>query len=147
MAMERTCRQLSFDTPKYEEALKLRADVLRKPLGLEITDAERAQESSCFHLGCFEEDRLIAILLLQPLTEERIKMRQVAVHPDRRKFGVGSQLVAFAEAFAQENGYKTIVAHARRTAVGFYTRMGYTASGEEFIEATLPHRLVIKNLS
>ena len=35
---------------------------------------------------------------------------------------------------------------ARAIVLGFYLRLGYTASGEEFMETTIPHRLVTKAL-
>ena len=36
--------------------------------------------------------------------------------------------------------------YARATALDFYRRLGYAVSGEEFIEVTIPHRLVTKAL-
>ena len=141
-----TFRQIRLGTAEYSEALKLREDVLRKPLGLELSATELAADHGCFHLAGFEANRLIAILLLQPLTVETIKMRQVAVCPECQKCGIGSQLVEFAEQFARTNGYKQIVAHARETALTFYRKLGYAVAGETFLETTIPHRLVSREL-
>jgi predicted GNAT family N-acyltransferase len=36
--------------------------------------------------------------------------------------------------------------HARKHAVGFYEKMGYKARGNEFIEVTIPHFAMEKQL-
>ena len=89
---------------------------------------------------------MVAVLLLRPLDEQTVKMRQVAVHPEFQNLGLGSQIVAFAESFAKERGFTKMVAHARGTAVDFYRKAGYATVGGEFVEQTIPHRLVTKEL-
>jgi predicted GNAT family N-acyltransferase len=133
-------------TLEYEAALQLREEVLRAPLELPLSNDDLADESLCAHLGGFDEGRLVAILLLKPLNQHTVKMRQVAVQPGLQGRGIGAKLVAFAEAFARERGYKTMIAHARAAAVEFYRGLGYATSGEPFIETTIPHILVSKSL-
>ena len=141
-----TFRPFDPGTTEYEAALRLREDILRKPLGLALTTGDLAQDPDCFHLGGFEDSRLLAVLLLQPLDARTIKMKQVAVARERQRTGVGSQLIAYAEEFARQRGYGGMVAHARRTALDFYRRLGYSVSGGEFVEVTIPHSLVTKTL-
>ena len=141
-----TFREFSPGTRDYEQALLLREAVLRTPLGLALTEEELADESNCRHLGGFDGERLTAVLLLRPLDEQTVKMRQVAVHPEFQALGLGSQLVAFAESFAKERGFTQMAAHARATALAFYRKAGYKVLGDDFIEATIPHRLVTKQL-
>ena len=141
-----TFRQFQRGTTEYQDALRLREDILRKPLGLSLTDADLAGDPECFHLGGFDGVQVVAVLLLQPADERTLQMRQVAVLPAWQGTGVGSQLIAFAEQFARQHGYGTLIAHARGTALGFYLRIGYTAVGEEFIEQTIAHQLVTKAL-
>ena len=139
--------EIPIATPEYEDALQLRKAVLRTPLGLSFSLDDLTGEASCAHLGGYDEEgRLVAILLLKPLDERTVKMRQVAVRPGSQGRGIGAQLVAFAEAFARARGCQTMIAHARATAVNFYRRLGYATSGEPFIETTIPHLLVTKDL-
>ena len=141
-----TFRAFHLGTKEYEQAIRLREAVLRVPLGLVLTEGELADEPNCCHLGGFDGERLVAVLLLRPLDEQTVKMRQVAVHPEFQNLGMGSRLVAFAEGFAKERGFAKMVAHARGTAVDFYRKAGYATVGDEFIEQTIPHRLVTKEL-
>ena len=64
---------------EYEEAVALRDEVLRKPLGLSYDPTELAGEKDSFHLTLREEAELVACLVLKPLNERCIKMRQLAV--------------------------------------------------------------------
>jgi len=139
-------REIYLGTPEYEAAMELREAVLRIPLGLSFTEEELAAEPECFHLAGFQEGRLVAILLLKPLNHETVKMRQVAVDPSLQKCGAGTQLLQFAEEFARARGFTSVIAHARGTAAGFYRRNGYAESGAPFLETTIPHILVCKDL-
>ena len=141
-----TFRQFQPGTTEYKDALRLCEDILRKPLALSLTDADHARDEECFHLGGFDGLPMIAVLLLQPVDGQTLQMRQVAVLPVLQGTGVGSQLIALAEGFARQHGFRRMIAHARGTALGFYLRIGYTAVGEEFLEQTIPHRLVTKTL-
>ena len=144
--MSLTLCEIDIGSPEYHAAVRLREKVLRAPLGLVFSEAELAVEPDCFHLAAIAEGEVVAILLLQPIEAGTVRMRQVAVNPDRQRSGSGSQLVRFAEGFAREHGFRRMVAHARGTAVGFYQRLGYATEGESFMENTIPHVLVAKAL-
>lgn len=141
-----TFRPFAITTPEYAAALRLREEVLRRPLGLRFSDADLAAESVCFHLGAFDGALPVAVLLLQPLDSGTIQMRQVAVDPAWQGCGIGTRLIAFAETFARAEGCQRLLAHARATTLGFYEKLGYAATGPEFIETTIPHRLVSRRL-
>ncbi len=47
---------------------------------------------------------------------------------------------------ARREGFRRIIAHAREPAVPFYLRLGYAVEGERFIEVTIPHFTVSKDL-
>ena len=140
-------QQIEFGSPDYQAAVALRHAVLRAPLGLEWSQAELDDEPHCFHFCGFAEARLIATLLLKPIDRHAVKMRQVAVHPAWQGKGAGAAMVGFAEVFARERGFHRVTAHARPTATDFYTRLGYSVVGQPFIENTIPHILVVKELA
>ncbi len=130
----------------YDKALQLRTDVLRTPLGLKFTAEELKKDESDTHFGLFEDDKILACLTLTKCADNKMKMRQVAVHPDFQKKGLGKKLAAESEIFAREKGFKIMFCHARKTAVPFYESMGYTIVGDEFSEVNIPHYLMEKRL-
>ena len=133
-------------TKEYDETVALREEVLREPLGLAFSQEELAGEKDSFHLASRDGDQLVACLVLKPLDERRIKMRQLAVRKNLQGKGFGRELVNYAHSFARERGYAEIVLHARETARGFYQKLGYEAEGNPFTEVGLPHIAMQKTL-
>jgi predicted GNAT family N-acyltransferase len=137
---------IEYGTPEYDEAVRLRYDVLRRPLGLEFSVEFLATEYADFHLGCYDNRAyLIGVLILTPdVNGVYMKMRQVAVDSHVQRQGVGKQLVAYSEVFAKSKGFEKIVLHARETAVPFYEKLNYTIFGAPFEEVGIPHRSMEK---
>ena len=126
--------------------MALRDEVLRKPLGLSYDPAELAGEKESFHLALRKGDELVACLVLKPLDERCIKMRQLAVRENAQGKGFGRELLNYAESFLKGRGYEEIVLHARETARGFYEKLGYEVEGDPFIEVGLSHLFMRKQL-
>jgi len=132
-------RQIKIGSEEYEEELKLRDMVLRKPLKLSLFNENLEREKNDYHIGAFLSCSLVGVLVLTPLNNIEIKMRQVAIYESFRGKGIGTKLVVYAEEFAKNLGYKKIILNSRKTAVEFYEKLGYTKVSEEFIEVTIPH--------
>lgn len=132
-----------------EMARQLRYDQLRKPLDLTL-EAEPAQEpNGNLRLGAFFRGEMLATLRITPEPDSSgtiWRMRQVATQEDFKGMGIGSALVSFSENAARENGGRRMILAARVTAIPFYEKLGYTASGEVFEEVTIPHRMMHKDL-
>ncbi len=133
-------RWIDHLSPAYALAVALRRDILRKPLGLEFTEAQLASESESFHLTAWEEDVLLGTLLLTPLEHGAIQMRQVAVDDRQQRSGIGRAMVAEAEAEARRHGFTRVMLHARDTAIPFYEKLGYQRVGAEFTEVGIRHQ-------
>ena len=130
---------ISHNSPEYEVEVALRDLILRRPLGLSFSaDQLHAEADSC-HLGCYIDDEMIGCLVLKPIDDGNVQMRQVAVVERMQGRGIGKQMVKYSEALAKKKGFREMVLHARETAVPFYESLGYTKVGNRFIEVTLPH--------
>jgi C_GCAxxG_C_C family probable redox protein len=132
-------RSLAYGSPEYEQQLVLRQTVLRAPLGLNLFDEDLSKEADAFHLGAFVGDKLIGTLFLSGVSPDRMHVRQVAVDEAYRKIGAGRLMMLFAHAYAKEQKIKTVFANVRMSAKPFYDRLGYTVTGDEFTEVTVPH--------
>ena len=136
----------AFGTPHYEQAYRLREDILRRPLGIPLREAD-TKDDALEELFCaLMDERVVACLHLKPVDATTMKLRQMAVEPAMQKSGVGSALVRYAEHWAQEHGIDTIVLDARVQVVRFYEILGYTAEGDEFVSVGIPHRRMRKTL-
>ena len=131
---------------EYRQMIDLRYEILRKPLGLSFTEEELDREKNDILIGAFDEERLLACCLLTRIDPVTCKLRQMAVHNSQQGKGIGATMMNFAENVARDRGYKVMAMHARKTATGFYEKLGYRVEGDEFMEVTIPHYLMKKKL-
>jgi GNAT superfamily N-acetyltransferase len=137
---------IDYGSPEYQQMVQLRNDILRKPLGLVFEKEELEKEAEDILIGAFEEDKLLGCCMLIETEPGTVRLRQMAVPKNLQGKGVGRALMQFAENIARDRGYRKITMHARKTATGFYEKLGYNISGGEFIEVTLPHVVMEKRL-
>jgi len=137
---------IDHDSREYYQMVKLRLDMLRKPLGLNFDKEELEKEKDDILMGAFEDDRILGCCLLTRIDEKSIRLRQMAVPNNLQGRGIGRALMIFAENIARDMGYKSLIMHARTTAVGFYEKLGYSTDGNEFEEVTIPHYVMEKAL-
>lgn len=130
---------------EWEKSVKLREDVLRKPLNSFFTAEELKAEENNVHIVGFLNDEIIAAAVLV-LEQEKIKMQRVAVKSDLRNYNIGSKMMSYCEDFAIKNKYDEIYCHARDTAVKFYLNNYYVSDGDYFEEDGIPHLKMYKEL-
>ncbi len=135
-----------YDSGLYVETVVLRERILRDPLGLQWTEEEQSWERRerhfCLRDGCL----LLACVVIRPLDNGAVKLRQMAVESSRQGSGVGRQLLNGVEELLRAEGILRIELNARDTAVGFYEKQGYRKFGGKFMEVTLPHWKMVKAL-
>jgi len=139
-------KQIDHGSKEYKQMIDLRMEILRKPLGLSFTEEELAKEKEDILIGAFDEEEMLACCLLTKDEETSLRLRQMAVQNNLQGKGIGASMMNFAEIVARDKGYKKLSMHARKSALGFYEKLGYKAVGNEFIEVTLPHFVMEKNL-
>jgi predicted GNAT family N-acyltransferase len=139
-------RMIDHGTKEYQQMVQLRNEILRKPLGLAFEKDELEKEKEDILMGAFEDDRLLGCCLMTKTDDATLRLRQMAVPNNMQGKGVGRALMIFAENIARDLGFKRLCMHARSTATGFYQKLGYRISGDEFIEVTIPHYVMEKDL-
>jgi ribosomal protein S18 acetylase RimI-like enzyme len=137
---------IDHGTKEYEQMVKLRDDILRKPLGLTFTPEELESEKHNLLMVAYEDEQMLGCCMLVQEGPETVRLRQMAVLNDLQGKGIGKALMQFAENLARDRGYKKITMHARQNALGFYEKMGYKKVGKEFQEITIPHYVMEKEL-
>jgi Predicted acyltransferase len=139
-------KEIDYGTKEYEQMLELRYEVLRKPLGLDFSEAELTRSKTDILLGCFDDDEIQGCCMLTDKGNGVAKLRQMAVRKKYQGTGIGKELLLYAEAMARIKGFAKIIMHARATAIGFYERLGYQAVGDKFLELNIEHYLMEKEL-
>jgi len=129
--------------PEYAAERNLRAEVLRKPLGLPYGAEVFPFEDKAMHLVAMESGSVVGCVMFKPEGKTG-RMLQMSVVHDRQKNGIGTALVKFLEDHLRKLGFHDIYLHARDYAVPFYAGLGYLIEGEPFTEVGIPHRMMRK---
>ncbi len=139
-------KQIDHGSKEYLQMVKLRNEILRKPLGLSLSEDELAKEKEDILIGAFDEDDMLACCMLTKAEDKCLRLRQMAVQNNLQGKGIGASMMNFAEILARDKGFKKLIMHSRVTAIGFYEKFGYKVVGDEFIEVTIPHYVMEKKL-
>lgn len=137
-----------WGTPLYAESIKLRSDILRKPLGLEFSIEELVAESNYLHFGLINDcNDLLACLYLKPDEDGDLQLKQMAVKNEFQDMGLGRKLINGVEEIMKLSEFNEIYLHARESAKGFYMKLGYEIKGDLFTEMGLSHVKMMKKIN
>ena len=142
--------RLAVTPEEIEAAFAVRHDVFVSEQGVP-EDLERdAQDVEADHLVAYAHGRPVGAgrLVVEPAGFEGEDaavgpvghLGRLAVRPDARGARLGVAMVAAIEERARERGLAVMALSSQTYAIPFYERLGYTAYGEEFDDAGLPHR-------
>src|ERR1700751_5394231 len=99
---------IDFGTKEYQQMVRLRMDMLRKPLGLNFQQDELEKEKEDILIGAFEDDKILGCCLLTKVDDKTVRLRQMAVPNNLQGKGIGRALMIFAENIARDQGYKVL---------------------------------------
>jgi GNAT superfamily N-acetyltransferase len=139
-------KMIQYGTPEYEQMVALRRQMLRRPLGLDFTEQELQSEEKNVLLGCFDEEVMEGCCMLVETVPGTVRLRQMAVLSGLQGKGIGRVLMSFAENVARDRQFQKIIMHARTSTVPFFEKLGYHVTGEPFIELTIQHVVMEKEL-
>ena len=74
------------------------------------------------------------------------KIGRVCVLKSHRGTGLGAALIRAAITELRARGLTTAKLGAQTHAIGFYERLGFTATGPEYMDAGIPHRDMVLSL-
>jgi predicted GNAT family N-acyltransferase len=137
---------IDYGTTEYRQMVKMRDEILRKPLGLKFSEGELEKEKSNILIGAFEDDQMLGCCMIVENDPSRAQLRQIAVLNNLQGKGIGRALILFAENLARDHGYRIMCMDARKNTVPFFEKMGYKTTSGEFIKLTIPHFEMEKEL-
>ncbi len=142
-----TFRRIEFGSDDFRRECDLRHQILREPIGLSLSDEDLSDEKHQCHFGLFDDEGgLLACIIAVPLSSTRAKLRQMAVSEAFQNQGCGRQIIRKLETRVEESGFVHVFMHARSSVVGFYEKLGYSKTGDEFLEVGIPHFRMEKDL-
>ena len=136
------------------DIMQLRVAVLRK--GTPATDCNYPEDAypDVVHFGIIHEGVAVATSswFMKECPEKpgvtAMQLKGMAVAENLQGAGLGALLIDAGLALAKERGATIAWARARDSAMGFYERLGFTSTGEGFIDGptAMPHHIVVRSL-
>ncbi|MCL2362309.1 MAG: GNAT family N-acetyltransferase [Defluviitaleaceae bacterium] len=127
-----------FADDGLEDAHAIRRAVFIEEQGLTEDEEYDGTDYACTHLVAYENDIPIATGRIMLYGDDYI-IGRVAVLKSHRGKNLGLGIMqTLIEACCMMGGERQIL-HAQTHARGFYEKLGFTAYGEEFEEAGIPH--------
>lgn len=111
------------------DTLPLRRDVLYPGQSLDSVRVEH--DEAAVHFGLFKDGHLVSVGSLF-MNGRQAQFRKLATTPALQGKGYGTLLIKQMQQQCREAGIPLLWCHARRTAEGFYTRLGFTKAGDYF---------------
>jgi len=136
-----------FNSALHLAAKEIRAEVLRKPLGLPADDPAFDDKESDVHFAALQNDQVVGVVVVVPHYKKGVgKLRQMATSEEVRGQGYGIALVKALEEHAAKKGMTSILLHSRHYAVGFYEKLGYKITSDVFQEVGMDHFVMAKEI-
>jgi predicted GNAT family N-acyltransferase len=74
------------------------------------------------------------------------KVERICVLKEARKSGAGKAIMGEIEKFASTKGVNKLKLNAQTHAIPFYSDLGYEVVSEEFLDAGIPHKTMVKKI-
>ena len=127
-----------FGDKGLEDAYAIRQEVFVNEQNVSEAEEYDGTDSSCIHLIAYENNIPVATGRIM-ITDGDYKIGRVAVLKSHRGQQLGLGIMqALIEACCGMGSNRQIL-HAQTSVRGFYEKLGFTAYGEEFDEAGIPH--------
>ncbi len=143
-------KNIIIRTPSKDELHEyylLRWKILRKPWQQEKGSEKDELENESIHRIAVLNKKIIAVGRLHCINKESMQIRYMAVSEYYKNQGIGKAILFSLEKEAEKNNAKSIVLHARETAVGFYQKYNYNIVADSHVlYEKIKHIKMIKEL-
>ncbi|MDF1726962.1 MAG: GNAT family N-acetyltransferase [Sulfitobacter sp.] len=128
-------------TEDIATCLDLRRIVFMEEQGVSEADEIDGLDPDCLHLLALAQEIPVGTARIH-FEEDVAKIGRVCVLRPHRGTGLGAALIN--EALTQAKGKaQTAKLGAQVSALGFYEKLGFTATGPVFDDAGIPHRMMV----
>ncbi len=121
------------------DAHSIRRAVFIEEQGIEEAVEMDGTDPSCVHLVAYDDDGTPAATGRIMVTNDAFIIGRVAVLPEYRRKQYGTLIMQTLMHACYTMGGERQEVHAQTAVRGFYESLGFTAYGEEYLEAGIPH--------
>lgn len=130
---------------ELEEAYRIRKIVFVEEQQVPIEEEIDNLEAEATHFLLFDQAEPIGAGRFRQV-EDYGKVERICILKEKRKGGAGRAIMEGIEEYAQGEGIKKLKLNAQTHAISFYEKLGYEIVSEEFLDAGIPHRTMVKKI-
>lgn len=131
---------------QLKDVFAVRQEVFVREQGVPQDEEYDEHDSTASHVILYDGDTPIGAGRTRAVDNEIGKMERVCVLAPHRGSGAGKLIMAELEAAAKRKGLQKAKLHAQTHAEGFYKHLGYETVSDVFLEAGIPHVVMVKEL-
>lgn len=124
----------------------IRTKVFQEEQGVSAELEFDGLDDSTIHLLAYAGDKAVGTARIREIDADTSKIERLAVLPEYRQQGIGTQLMQFALSIITQRNQSTVIVHAQAYIASMYQQLGFTIVGEQFVEAGIPHVKMIRHL-
>jgi len=128
-----------FESSWYQLGCALRREVFMDEQHVSAADEFDGKDESATHIVTVQDGEVVGVLRILWLPDYA-KIGRFAVRKSLREQGIGSRLFQTALSFIERQGQEQVMLEAQLDRIGFYEHFGFTAYGEEYLDAGILHR-------
>lgn len=143
-----TSKRITLESD-LEKAFQIRKEVFVKEQGVPLEDEFDefdTLDGQCEHILVYYQEKAVGTGRLR-VVDGLGKLERICILEPYRKFGLGKVIIQTLEEIAKDKELDRVKLHGQTQAEGFYKKLGYQTSSNVFIEDSIPHILMIKELA
>jgi predicted GNAT family N-acyltransferase len=130
---------------ELEDAFSVRRTVFIDEQNVPEEEEIDQYEEDAIHFVSYQEGSPIAAGRFR-VVDGFGKVERICVLKSARNTGAGKAIMNKIEAYAIEKGLHKLKLNAQTHAIPFYAGLGYEPVSEEFLDAGIPHRTMVKKI-
>lgn len=139
---------IAHDFNDFARCIRIRTQVFVVEQGICAEIETDEWENDAIHYLLREENKALATARWRLINDQTAKIERVAVLKEARGQGFGRELMRYLLQEIHSRSYiQTIKLGSQNSAIPFYKKLGFQVMGEEYLDAGIPHRLMVKNNS
>ena len=129
---------IKHSSPEFKKAVKLREEILRKPLGLTFLPEELEAEKDHVQIEGFQDDEVVSTAVLIP-EGKTYKIQRVVEKKRPARFWYRIVNDGILRILCKRQRIHSIYCHVGDSAVNLYLKNNYASEGDYFDKDTIPH--------
>jgi predicted GNAT family N-acyltransferase len=130
---------------ELEDAYYVRKTVFVEEQNVPLEEEIDAYEDAAEHFIMYHEEAPIAAGRFR-FVDGYGKVERICVMKEARKTGAGKAIMNAIEDYARQKDIHKLKLNAQTHAIPFYAGLGYEIFSEEFLDAGIPHKTMLKEL-